>query len=71
MCQQAVRDVGSGLRAAGWTDDGVVEVLDPPDHSWPLLAVQWHPEYLAVNDDPASLALFAALVAYAASRIGS
>ena len=68
---QAVRDVGSGLRAAGWTDDGVVEVLDPLDHSWPLLAVQWHPEYLAVNDDPASLALFAALVAYAASRIGS
>jgi putative glutamine amidotransferase len=59
---QAVRDVGDGLRAAGWATDDVVEVLDPLDHSWPLLAVQWHPEYLAVNDDPASLALFSALV---------
>ena len=59
---QAVRDVAPGLRAAGWTPDGVVEVLDPIDHRWPLLAVQWHPEYLAVKDDPASLALFGALV---------
>lgn len=58
---QAVRQVAPGLRAAGWTDDGVVEVLDPDDHSWPLLAVQWHPEYLAVNDDEASLALFMSL----------
>jgi putative glutamine amidotransferase len=59
---QAVRQVAPGLRAAGWTDDGIVEVLDPDDHSWPLLAVQWHPEYLAVNDDEASLALFMSLV---------
>jgi putative glutamine amidotransferase len=57
---QAVRDVAPGLRAAGWTPDGVIEVLDPVDHSWPLLAVQRHPEYLSVKDDPASLALFAA-----------
>ncbi len=62
---QAVRDVAPGLRAAGWTADGIVEVLDPLDHSWPLLAVQWHPEYLSVNDDPASLALFATLTASA------
>lgn len=61
---QSVREVAPGLRAAGWTADGVVEVLDPLDHSWPLLAVQWHPEYLAVNDDPAALALFGAHVAY-------
>ncbi len=65
---QAVRAVAPGLRAAGWTSDGVVEVLDPEDHSWPLLAVQWHPEYLAVNDDPASVALFRALVAHSAAN---
>ena len=59
---QAVRRVAPGLRAAGWTEDGVIEVLDPDDHTWPLLAVQWHPEYLAVNDDEASLALFMGLV---------
>lgn len=65
---QAVREVGAGLIAAGWTADGVIEVLDPDDHSWPLLAVQWHPEYLAVKDDPASLALFGALVANAQAK---
>ena len=59
---QAVRHVAPGFRAAGWTADGVVEVLDPDDHTWPVLAVQWHPEYLAVNDDEASIALFTGLV---------
>ncbi len=65
---QAVRTVAPGLRAAGWTPDGVVEVLDPDDKSWPLLAVQWHPEFLVVNDDPASLALFSALIATATAK---
>ena len=64
---QAVRQVAPGMRAAGWTSDGVIEVLDPEDHTWPLLAVQWHPEYLAVNDDEASLALFTSLVAEASA----
>jgi putative glutamine amidotransferase len=59
---QAVRKVAPGFRAAGWTSDGVIEVLDPEDHSWPILAVQWHPEYLAVENDAASLALFSSLV---------
>ncbi|MDJ0925518.1 MAG: gamma-glutamyl-gamma-aminobutyrate hydrolase family protein [Acidimicrobiia bacterium] len=67
---QAVRDVAPGMRAAGWTSDGVIEVLDPEDHSWPLLAVQWHPEYLVVNDDEAALALFTALVSHARSKAG-
>lgn len=40
---QAVRAVGTGVRAAGWATDGVIEVLDPID-DWRLLAVQWHPE---------------------------
>ena len=68
---QAVRRVAPGMRAAGWTEDGVVEVLDPEDHEWPLLAVQWHPEYLAVKDDAPSLALFAALVDNARIRTAS
>ncbi|MCP4963756.1 MAG: gamma-glutamyl-gamma-aminobutyrate hydrolase family protein [bacterium] len=62
---QAVRDVAPGLRAAGWTPDGVIEVLDPLDHGWPLLAIQWHPEYLSVNNDAAALALFSAHVGHA------
>lgn len=62
---QAVRTVAPGLVARGWTDDGVIEVLEAADDNWPLLAVQWHPEYLAVKDDQASLALFATLVRWA------
>ncbi len=68
---QAVRQVAPGFRAAGWTSDGVIEVLDPDDHTWPVLAVQWHPEYLAANDDAASLALFRALVEAAKDRAAS
>jgi putative glutamine amidotransferase len=40
---QAVDQLGTGLQACGWSDDGMVEALEDP--SVPLLvAVQWHPE---------------------------
>jgi gamma-glutamyl-gamma-aminobutyrate hydrolase PuuD len=39
---QAVADLGSGLRATGWADDGVVEALELED-GW-VVGVQWHPE---------------------------
>lgn len=68
---QAVRKVAPGLHAAAWTPDGVVEALDPDDHSWPLLAVQWHPEHLASNDDEASLALFASLIENTAALLST
>ena len=60
---QAVRIIAPGLRVVGHSDDGIVECLEAEDGSWPLLAVQWHPEYLAEAGDAASKALFAALVA--------
>jgi putative glutamine amidotransferase len=41
---QAVGRVAPGLRASGWSDDGVVEAVESPDGR--LLAVQWHPEEL-------------------------
>jgi len=65
---QAVRDLAPGFRAVGWADDGVVEAIEHEDVEWPILAVQWHPEYLARSDDKASWALFAALVTSAAER---
>ena len=58
---QAVRTLAPGFRAVGWADDGVVEAIEHEDDTWPLLAVQWHPEYLG-DEDPASRALFVALV---------
>jgi putative glutamine amidotransferase len=64
---QAVRDLAAGFRAVGWADDGVIEAIQHDDPDWPLLAVQWHPEYLGQADDAASLALFCALVDAAAA----
>lgn len=64
---QAVRSLAPGFRAVGWADDGVVEAIEHEDPSWPLLAVQWHPEYLGQSEDRGSWALFRSLVESAAS----
>lgn len=63
---QAVRDLGSGLKAVGWSHDGVIEAI-ASDDGWPLLAVQWHPEYMP-TDEP-SQRLFAAFVAAASEPV--
>ena len=69
---QAVRDLAPGFLPKGWTPDGVIEVIESEDESWPLLAVQWHPEYLSDAGDAAAQALFEQLVknatAYAPNR---
>ncbi len=65
---QSVRDLAPGFTAVGWADDGVIEAIQHEDPAWPLLAVQWHPEYLGDTEDATSLALFDALVAAAAAR---
>jgi putative glutamine amidotransferase len=64
---QAVRTLAPSLRVVGRSDDGVVEALQADDDSWPLWAVQWHPEYLSQRDDE-GLLLFRALTAAAAAR---
>ncbi|MHC1762302.1 MAG: gamma-glutamyl-gamma-aminobutyrate hydrolase family protein [Negativicutes bacterium] len=43
---QAVDKVGSGLVAAAWADDGVIEALELIQRKAFLLSVQWHPEML-------------------------
>ncbi len=40
---QSVKDLGEGLIATAWSDDGVVEGLELPDARY-FLGVQWHPE---------------------------
>lgn len=64
---QAVRDLAPGFRPVGWADDGVIEAIQHEDSDWPLLAVQWHPEYLGQVDDKSSWSLFRALVDAAAA----
>ncbi len=54
---QGIERVGDGLVAVGWSDDGLVEALEPAEGSGWLVAVQWHPEITAAND-PDQQALF-------------
>ncbi len=42
---QGLKDIGAGLRVAGYSPDGLVEAIELPDHPYGL-AVQWHPEWL-------------------------
>jgi putative glutamine amidotransferase len=59
---QAVKELAPGLRAVAWANDGVIEGIEHEDEGWPLLAVQWHPEYLSSNSDEASHRLFEGFV---------
>ena len=54
---QAPWEVGDGLRAVAWADDGVIEGVEGDGFT---LGVQWHAE--AMQDEPDQRALFAALV---------
>ena len=62
---QAVRDVAPGLRAVGWSEDGVVEALESERGN--VLSVQCHPEEL-VGSQPWARRLFAAFVERLAER---
>ena len=63
---QAVEEVGAGLRVVGAAPDGMVEAIEHEDPSWPLIAVQWHPEFLGIRDHGESHDLFQAFVETAA-----
>ncbi|MFL1429678.1 MULTISPECIES: gamma-glutamyl-gamma-aminobutyrate hydrolase family protein [unclassified Nocardiopsis] len=58
---QAVADLGTGVRATAWADDGTVEALEY-EGTDTVLGVQWHPE---MGTDPS---LFAWLTRLAAAR---
>jgi putative glutamine amidotransferase len=59
MHHQAAARIGDGLRAVGWSLDGVVEAVEVPGR--PIVGVQWHPEHLV--DSAPHRALFEWLVA--------
>jgi putative glutamine amidotransferase len=53
---QAVREVGRGLTAVAWADDGIVEALEGEDGTW-LLGVQWELQE-SWREDPRFLEVF-------------
>jgi putative glutamine amidotransferase len=56
---QGLKDIAPVLRAVGHSSDGLVEVVEMPDHPY-ALAVQWHPEWL--TNQPSMQRLFRSLV---------
>ena len=60
---QAIKDLAAGFRPVAWSDDDIIEGIQHEDDAWPLLAVQWHPEFLDSAGDEASYRLFEALIA--------
>lgn len=53
---QAIDQLGSGLVAVGWAQDGTTEAVELPEASF-VVGVQWHPE-----EDSADVRLFEGLV---------
>ena len=48
---QAVKSVGpSMIISATATEDGIIEAVEMPGYAF-VLGIEWHPEYLASNDD--------------------
>jgi putative glutamine amidotransferase len=50
MHHQAINKLGDDLVATAWTDDGIVEAVEAPNHRF-VVAVQSHPEALATHGD--------------------
>jgi putative glutamine amidotransferase len=54
---QAVREVGTNLKAVAWAKDGIVECIQDIRDNRSILGVQWHPE-IAWRKDPLSSDIF-------------
>jgi putative glutamine amidotransferase len=48
---QALRDLGAGVEAIAWADDGIVEAIRLPAAPAPVLAVQWELQVSWMTDD--------------------
>lgn len=51
---QTVEKLGQGLRAVGWSEEGLIEVFEHETHPY-LLSVQWHPERMRDSEQQESL----------------
>ncbi len=51
---QGLKDVAPDLRVAGRSPDGLVEIVELPEHPF-AMAVQWHPEWLTFQEPSRNL----------------
>ena len=61
---QVIHDLGYGLKAVAYADDGLIEAIESDIYP-NLLAVQWHPENFIMNKEDIMLPFFVKLVALA------
>lgn len=61
---QGVDRLGTGLVPTAWSEDGLVEGIEPESEDAWVVGVQWHPEMTAA-DDPDQQSLFDGFVAQA------
>lgn len=54
---QAIRGVKAPFYITAKASDGLIEAIESKAHHF-AIGVQWHPEYLAANQDQASMALY-------------
>jgi len=55
---QGIADPGRGIEATGWSEDGLIEVIEAEQ----LLGVQWHPERMTGQGSDRQSALFEWLI---------
>jgi putative glutamine amidotransferase len=58
---QAAKQVKAPLVVSAWASDGVIEAIESTTHTY-VLGVQWHPESMAVANDPHAKRLFLAFI---------
>lgn len=51
MHHQGIRELGEGLRAAAFGEDGLIEAVEAQDLAF-MIGVQWHPEFFAGQKSP-------------------
>ncbi len=61
---QAVKQLGQGLKAVGWSSDGLIEAIESDDNRF-VVGVQCHPESLVAHAEPRWRPLFTAFIAAA------
>lgn len=62
---QSVRDLAPGFKVCASSTDGVVEAIESDSHP-KVIAVQWHPEYVA-DSNPVQQGLFDKLIEWSGS----
>lgn len=55
---QAIAHVAPVLAATAFTDDSVIEAVEPRDPAWWMIGVQWHPEELTATPEDWDRRLF-------------